>query len=114
MQNFEILRYNLACTCSCLEITLLWVLPFGKEKIGFLYNFSLAQQNELKVGRVILSRRSASSEPRPFSRSILKVEIWELYYLIFVIYIGYLPRFFLLPIGPGWDYYCLLAPVWVH
>ena len=79
MQNLEIFRYNLACTCSCLEITLFWVLPFGKEKIGFLYNFSSARQNELKIKRLILSRRSASSESSPFSKAILKVEFRELY-----------------------------------
>ena len=59
--------------------TLFWVLPFGKGKIGLLYNFSLARQNELEIKRVILSRRSASSESSLFFKAILKVEFRELY-----------------------------------
>ena len=72
------LRYNLACTCSCLEITLCWVLPFGKRKIGLSYNFSSARQNELKIKRVILSRRSASSESSRFLQSNFKSWIQEI------------------------------------
>ena len=55
-------------------------MPFGKEKIGLLYNFSLARQNDLGRKRFILSRRSASSESSPFFKAILKVEFRELYF----------------------------------
>ena len=54
-------------------------MPFGKEQIGLLYNCSLARQNELKIKRVILSRRSASSESSPFFKAVLKVEFRELH-----------------------------------
>ena len=47
----------------------------------------------------MLSRRSASPESSHLKTN-LKVEFREFY----------LPLFLLLAIGPGWDYYCLLAP----
>ena len=47
---------------------------------SLLYNFSSAQQNELKLSRLILSRRSASSESSPFLISILKGEFMKLYF----------------------------------
>ena len=103
------LRYNLACTCSCLEITFFLGLATWQRKIGLLYNFSLARQNDLRRKRFILSRRSASSESSPFFKAILKVELRELYlppFLLLAIgfplflFIGYWPGVgLLLPIG---------------
>ena len=55
-------------------------LAIWQRKKCLLYNFSSAQQNELKLARLILSRRSASSESSPFLKSILKVEFRELYF----------------------------------
>ena len=54
-------------------------LAIRQGKKCLLYNFSSAQQNELKLSRLILSRRSASSESSPFFKAILKVEFRELY-----------------------------------
>ena len=55
-------------------------LAIWQGKKCLLYNFSSAQQNELKLARLILSRRSASSESSPFLISILKGEFRKLYF----------------------------------
>ena len=66
--------------------TLFWFEHFSKpchlarKQIGLLYNCSSARQNQLKIKRLILSRRSASSESSPFVKAILKVEFRELYF----------------------------------
>ena len=99
-EDVNIIRRRTMTVMGMLIETLFWVMPFGKEKIGLFYNFSLARQNDLGRKRFILSRRSASSESSHFFKAILKVAFRELY----------LPRFvFILAIGPVVCLYCLLA-----
>ena len=49
-----------------------WLLFWQKSRneLGFLYNFSLGQQNDLILWAFILSRRWASSEPHPCFKTI--------------------------------------------
>ena len=55
-------------------------LAIWQGKKCVLYNFSSARQNELKIKRLILSRRSASSESSPFFKANSKVEFRELHF----------------------------------
>ena len=57
-------------------------LAIWQGKIGLLYNFALARQDDLGRKQFILSRRSASSESSPFFKAILKVYFMELYWLL--------------------------------